>query len=229
MKYIIIGLGNFGASLAQKLTAQGNEVIGVDKDMYKVDLLKEKISHTICMDATDESTMTGLPLDHTDIVIVAIGENQGANIMVTAMLKNMKVKRVISRATDNLHEQVLTAIGVDGIVHPEEETAERWSKKLCLSGIVDSFELSDEYSIVEVHTPKFIIGKRVKDVDFRGNHNLLLLTTIKKSETRSIVGKRRSILKVQGLASPELLLEADDILVVYGANTAIDRFLKQDN
>lgn len=228
MKYIIIGLGNFGASLAQKLTAQGNEVIGVDKDMYKVDLLKEKISHTICMDATDESTMTGLPLLHTDIVIVAIGENQGANIMATALLKNMKVKRIISRAIDNLHEQVLTAIGVDDIVHPEEETAERWSKKLCLSGIVDSFELSDAYSIVEVHTPSFIVGKRVKEVNFRANHNLLLLTTLKKSEVNPIVGRSRNVLKVQGLASPDLLLEEDDILVVYGANSEIDKFLKSE-
>ncbi len=49
MKYLIIGLGNFGASLAEKLTTQGNEVIGIDTSMNKVDAFKEKISHTICM------------------------------------------------------------------------------------------------------------------------------------------------------------------------------------
>lgn len=129
MKYIIIGLGNFGASLAQKLTAQGNEVIGIDTRMEKVDLYKEKVSHTICMDATEEFTVTGLPLDDADVVIVAIGEDQGSNNMTTALLKNMQVKRLISRAINPLHEKVLAAIGVDEIVHPEEETAERWAKK----------------------------------------------------------------------------------------------------
>lgn len=66
MKYIVVGLGNFGASLAEKLTAQGNEVIGIDTRMANVDLYKERISHTICMDATDEFTVSGLPLKDTD-------------------------------------------------------------------------------------------------------------------------------------------------------------------
>lgn len=61
MKYIIIGLGNFGASLAQKLTEEGNEVIGIDRNMTKVDATKEKISHTICMDSTDELLCPGFP------------------------------------------------------------------------------------------------------------------------------------------------------------------------
>ncbi len=91
-----------------------------------------------------------------DIAIVAIGEDQGANIMVTAMLKNLGVNRLIARAINPLHEKVLEAIGVDEIVNPEDETAERWSKKLCLNNVVDSFELNDEYSILEVSVPKKI-------------------------------------------------------------------------
>ena len=75
MKYIVVGLGNFGASIAEKLTAQGNEVIGLDNSMTKVDAYKEKISHTICMDAMDEFTVAGLPLKETDVVIIAIGED----------------------------------------------------------------------------------------------------------------------------------------------------------
>jgi trk system potassium uptake protein len=227
MKYIIFGLGNFGASLAEKLTEQGNEVIGIDNNMDKVDYLKEKISHTICMDATDEFTVSGLPLKDTDIIVVAIGEDQGANIMVTALLKNLQVKRLISRAINSLHEKVLKAIGVDEIVHPEEETAERWAKKLCLSGLVDSFELGDEFSIVEVNVPEDLVGKRIKEVSFRKNFNLLVLTTMKKSEVKSNVGKSQNVLKVQGVASPELLLEKDDILVVYGANRDISKLLRK--
>jgi trk system potassium uptake protein len=226
MKYLVFGLGNFGASLAEKLTSQGNEVIGIDNSMDKVDLLKEKISHTICMDATDEFTVSGLPLKDTDVVIVAIGEDQGANIMVTALLKNLKVKRLISRAINPLHEKVLHAIGVDEIVHPEEETAERWSKKLCLSGLVDSFELSDEYSIIEVNVPSVIVGMKLKEIGFRKNYNLLVLTTMKKSEEKTDVGRSRNITKVQGVASPDLMLEKDDILVVYGSNKDIQAFLK---
>lgn len=227
MKYIIVGLGNFGASLAQKLTAQGNEVIGIDTRMEKVDLYKEKISHTIQMDATEEFTVSGLPLEDTDVVIIAIGEDQGANIMTTALFKNMQVKRLISRAINPLHEKVLEAIGVNEIVHPEEETAERWAKKLSLNNVVDSFELSDDYSIIEAEVPDEHIGKSIKEIGFRGKYNLLVLTIIKKSEVKSLLGKSRTELKIQGIATPDQQLDENDLLVLYGSNKNLQNFLKE--
>lgn len=227
MKYIIIGLGNFGASLAEKLTLQGNEVIGIDTRMNKVDALKEKVSHTICMDATDEFTVSGLPLKDTDVVVVAIGEDQGANIMVTALFKNMDVKRLISRAINPLHEKVLMAIGVDEIVHPEEETAERWAKKLCLAGVVNSFELSDDYSIVEINLPAEYEGKTIADISIRKKHNLLVLTTIKSAQVKRSIGNSIKESKVQGVAAADLVLEKGDILVVYGSNKDIQSLLKK--
>lgn len=228
MKYIVIGLGSFGASLAEKLTEQGNEVIGIDTNMNKVDNYKERITHTICMDATDEFTVSGLPLNGTDMVVVAIGEDKGANVMATALFKNFQVKRLISRAIDDLHEKVLHAIGVDEIVHPEEESAERWAKKLCLKGVVDSFELSDDYSIVEVNVPSKFDGKTIKEINIREAYNLLVLTTIAHTEIKSVVGKTRNVTKVKGVASPNDVLNKDDILVVYGANKDIKKFLKDD-
>ena len=227
MKYIIVGLGGFGASLAEKLTALGNEVIGIDNKMDKVDSFKEKISHTICMDATDEFTVSGLPLKETDIVIIAIGEDQGANIMTTALFKNFQVKRLISRAINPLHEKVLIAIGVDEIVHPEEETAERWAKKLCLTNVVDSFQLNDDFSIIEINIPEKYIGKTIREIQLRRKYNILALTTIKKTEVKSVVGKTHNVDKVQGVASPDTVLEEYDILVVYGANSDLRKFTNQ--
>ena len=228
MKYIIIGLGNFGAPLGEKLTAMGNEVIGVDNHQSKVENLKETLSHTICMDATDEFTMKGLPWNETDIVIVAIGEDQGANIMVTAMLKNLKVNRLISRAINPLHEKVLQAIGVDEIVHPEEETAERWSKKLCLSNVVDSFELNEEYSLIEAKVPKKFIGKTVGSIQWRETYNLQVVTLIKKKEVKSVLGKTRSVSEIQGVISDDWKLEENHILVLYGNNEDLNAFLGKD-
>ncbi len=226
MKYMIIGLGNFGGSLAEKLTAQGNEVIGIDTRMAKVDYYKEKISHTICMDATDEFTVSGLPLKDTDVVVVAIGEHQGANVMATALFKNLRAKRLISRALSPIHEKVLEAIGVDEIVHPEEETAERWAKKLCLNNVVDSFELGDNYSIIEAEVPKKYIDKKIGDIDFQNKYHLLILTTIKRTEVETVVGKTKINFLVQGVATPNVVLDEGLILVLYGSNKDLQSFLK---
>jgi trk system potassium uptake protein len=227
MKYIIVGLGNFGASLGQKLTEQGNEVIGIDNNMIKVDMYKEKISHTICLDSTDQFTMAGLPLKDTDVVIVAIGEDQGANIMTTAVLKNLNVKRLISRAITPLHETVLQAMGVDEIVHPEEETAERWAKKLVLKGVVDSFDLSTEYSIVEATVPKKFVGRTLDEIGFRENHNVVVLSTIKITTEKNLLGQPKNVNLVQGVVPTTTRLMEGDIMVMYGNTKDIRRLLKE--
>src|SRR5690606_7608136 len=229
MKYIIIGLGNFGASLAAKLTMAGNEVIGVDSHMEKVEALKDKIYHTVRLDATDAYAVSSLPLRDTDVVIIAIGEDQGANIMATAVMRNHGVNRLISRAVSPLHEAILQAMGVTEIVHPEEETAERWAKKLTLKGLVDSFEIDRSYSIAEVLVPDWCAGKRVGEINFRTEYNLVMMTTIKTEESRNLLGAPHQRQRVQGVATPDSLLEKGDIMVIYGDKKNIRRFVEKSS
>jgi trk system potassium uptake protein TrkA len=228
MKYIIVGLGVFGSSLAEKLVSQGNEVIGVDTKMHLVNKLKDKITHVACLNVTDASAVETLPLKNTDVVIICIGEDQGANIMATAMFKNLNVKRLIGRSLNPLHENVLQAIGVHEIVRPEEETAERWAKKLTLTGMVDSFELNKNYSIVEVIVPEVLIGKTIEEIGFRKEYNILVLTIVKNVEKQSIIGKTRVVADVQGIPGPDTMLEKNDILVVYGSNKDIKFFMDRN-
>ncbi|MCZ2083714.1 MULTISPECIES: TrkA family potassium uptake protein [unclassified Kaistella] len=228
MKYIVIGLGNFGLSLAEKLTKLGNEVIGVDNSMTKVESVKEKISHAICLDATDEFTMGGLPWKDTDIVIIAIGEDTGANIMATAMVKKLHPNRIISRAITPIHETILEAMEVETIIHPEDESAERWAKKLSLKGMVDSFELSINYSIVEIAIPDKLVGKTIEEVEFRHNYNLVCVSIIKKIADKNLFGKTKRINKIQGVVNVDTVLESADILVIYGENEDIKKFIKSN-
>ena len=95
MKYIIIGLGNYGSVLAEELSALGHEVIGVDTNERRVDVLKDKIATSFIIDATDEQSLSVLPLKDVDVVIVAIGENFGASIRVVALLKKNGVKHIL--------------------------------------------------------------------------------------------------------------------------------------
>jgi len=227
MKYIIIGLGNFGASLAQKLTEKGNEVIGVDVKMDKVDALKDKITHAINLDSTDINAVSHLPLKDTDIVIVAIGEDKGALIMATALMKQLKVKRLISRAVSPLQEMVLEAIGVDEIIHPEEETAERWAKKLNLQGVIDSFELTGHYSVVEIIVPKKYEGKTLREIELRKKYKIMVLTTMKVVEVTNALGATKKISQVQGVAGSETVLNKGDVMVLYGNNSDIKELIQK--
>ncbi len=223
----IIGLGNFGSSLAQKLTQAGHEVIGVDSKMNRVDALKELVTHTINIDCTDPQAVSHLPLKDADVVLVCIGEDEGANILATALMKKLKVKRLISRAVSPLHETVLEAMGVDEIVHPEEETADRWAKKLILHGVVDSFELGGDYSIIQAEVPKKFIGQTIQEVGFLRDYHVVVMTTIEIKEEKNILGISRKVSKVRGVASAQTLLKEGDILVMYGNTRDIERLLEE--
>ncbi|MDO4181255.1 MAG: NAD-binding protein, partial [Bacteroidales bacterium] len=123
MKYIIIGLGNYGGMLAEELSALGHEVIGVDTNEHHVEMLKDKIATSFIIDATDEQSLSVLPLKGVDVVIVAIGENLGASVRVVALLKQKGVKHIYARAVDEVHRSVLEAFNLDNILTPEKDAA----------------------------------------------------------------------------------------------------------
>lgn len=228
MKYIIVGLGNFGGFLAARLTDLGHEVIGVDSVEAKVDMVKNSITHAITMDATDAQAIKTLPYKDVDVVIIAIGEDFGASIMVTAIFKQMNVKRLISRSINKVHETVIKAIGVDEIVHPEEDSAQRLAKSLQMKGVLDSLEVSDEYNIIEVKAPSRYIGLTIGETQIRQDYNINILTLIKWDEKINIFGFKSKVKKVTGVVTPETKIEEGDILLLFGNNKDIQNILNLD-
>ncbi|MDD3961758.1 MAG: TrkA family potassium uptake protein [Bacteroidia bacterium] len=228
MKFILIGLGNFGTSLAEKLTKLGHEVIGVDKNINKVEAIKEKATHAISIDCTDENATKYLPLKDTDCVVVCIGKDEGANIITTAVMKKHKVNRLICRAVSPLHKTILEAMGVTEIIQPEEETSERWAKKLTMKGVVDSYSLSDKYGIIEALLPHRHAKKSIQELNIRDHYEFIILTTIKKTMKDTIFGAKHTVSQVKGVASPVTVLEEGDILVMFGLIEDIQQFISED-
>jgi len=228
MKFIVIGLGIFGSSLAEKLTQLGHEVIGVDNKMEKIEDIKDKITYAVCLDCRHQSALNSLPFKNTDVCIVCIGEDEGANLLATALIKRMNVTRLISRSVSPIHSTILEAMGVAEIVRPEEETAERWAKKLTTTGILDSFELTDRYSIVEVEVPAKFVGKTVGEIGFNRNYRVLVLTVMKNVKEKNIFGVFSKVakLKIEGVTTANTLLNEDDIMVLYGHEDDINELLK---
>ena len=226
LKFVIIGLGHFGASLAEKLTIMGHEVIGVDKLMDKVDALKDKITHTICVNCKEPEAVKSLPLKNADTVIVCIGEDEGENIMTTAILKGMNVKRLISRSVSPLHENVLEAMGIVEIVRPEIETAERWAVKLSSSGFINLFEVTKEHNIVEVMVPSKFVGRTIKDIGFNTNYNIIVLSKLIQVNEKNMLGVQTTVLKVAEVVTASTVLNEDDIIVIFGHKNDIKRILK---
>ncbi len=226
MKFVILGLGNFGASLATKLTERGHEVIGVDMTMNRVEMLKDQITHTVCINVTDPQAVKNLPLAESDVVIIALGEDAGANIMATALLKQLRARRIICRAVSPLHITILEAMGMDEIVHPEEESAERLATSLTMQGVINSFVLSEAHNIVEARVPVRCHGKSIEEIGFRRNYNVVILAIKKTRTEKNVLGATRKVSEVEEVASTSTIVNEGDILVLYGHVDDIKKFLK---
>jgi len=227
MKYIVIGLGVFGSSIAEKLAEMGNEVIGVDLSMSKVESIKDKITHAISLDATDIEAVKNLPLDDTDIVIIGIGQDKAANIMAGALMKQLHVKRLISRAVDPLQRTVLETMGIEEIIHPERETADRWAQKLNVEGVVDSFELDSKFSIVEATIPEEYHEKTIRELNIKAEFDIIILTTMNVSKSKNELGANTENKSVQGIARADTVLYKNEIMVLYGNNKDIKKLLEE--
>lgn len=224
MKYIIFGLGSFGKSLAIRLTELGHETIGVDKNMQKVEQLKNQITHTICMDCTDKNAVSSLPLKDANSVIVAIGEDEGASLLATALLKQLGVSKIIGRVVSDLQKTVLEAMQIEEYILPEAESAERLAMRLDNSGIVDSFKVSEKYSIIETRVPARYVGMSLAQADLTNRYNVIVLTVLTMSKG-SENGLARIFKKASGIATPNTIMQENEVLVLFGELKDIEKLM----
>lgn len=226
MKYIVLGLGHFGRSLAIHLTELGHEVIAADLNLNIVEQLKDKITHTVCLDSTDKEAVSSLPLKDAHAVIVAIGEDEGASLLTTALLKQLEVKRIIGRVVSDLQKVVMEAMAISEYIMPEEDAAERLAMRLDNIDIVDSFKVSDQYSIVETKVPSRYIGMTLKEANLTNIFKVIVLTTIKINEAAAKNGIK-PYKEASGIAHSETKLNEGDILVLFGEISNINRLIQK--
>lgn len=223
MKYIVIGLGNYGGVLAEELTALGHEVIGVDCNELHVDRLKDKIATAFVLDATDELSLSTLPLKKVDIVVVAIGENFGASVKVVSILKKNKVRHIYARAVDEIHKTVLEAFSLDRILTPEKEAARMLVQLLELNSEVEPFKIDEEYYVFKFAVPSRLCGMAVNDLQLEKNFNLKIISFIRGRRVENSLGISVLDRGVENLFEENYELQPEDELVCYGM---YDDFLK---
>ncbi len=130
MKYLVIGLGNFGKTLAEELTEQGNDVIGIDLNEHRIEEVKNRIAVAYILDATEKVALRALPLDDIDCAIVAIGQSMDASLRTVAALKELGVRQIYARALDATHQSILAAMSIRRIFIPESYAARSFARKL---------------------------------------------------------------------------------------------------
>ncbi|MDW8236925.1 MAG: TrkA family potassium uptake protein [Aquificaceae bacterium] len=199
----VIGLGRFGFNVAKTLAEGGAEVIACDVDEEKVKQIADIVHQVFILDATDEKALKESGIVNADTVIVSIGENIEASILVTVQLMELGVKEIIAKAVNSLHAKILERLGIRRVIHPERDMAIRLAHSLLVGGFIEEIPIADSYSIFQMLPVARFHGKTLKELDLRRKHDMTVLA-IKRGE--------RFIVNPSG---DELIL-SDDILIVLG-------------
>ena len=231
MKYIIIGLGNYGRVLAEELSALGHEIIGADISESRVDSIKDKVATAFVIDATDEQALSVLPLNSVDIVIVAIGENFGASVRVVALLKQKKVAHIYARAIDMVHkalyfQNIETDISLEKILTPEEDAARSLVQLLDFGTSVEAFRVDSEYYVVKFTVPKKFVGYFVNELNLDEEFHLKLIGLKRADKVTNCLGISLMELHVKNELPGDEKVEEGDELVCYGKYRDFQSFWK---
>lgn len=211
--YIVIGLGRFGKEVARQLCKHGCEVLAMDTDNDLVQHISGDVTHAVVGDARDQEVLRALGASNFDCAVVAIGGDLANSVLATMNLKELGVPRIVCKAHDELHRQVLLKLGANQVVIPEKENATRLARSLSSPNVLDYIELSDEYGIIEVPVPKRWLDKTLKELNVRAKLGVNIIAVERDGQ-------------INVFPAADYRLQKGDIMVVLGDTDALSAVQK---
>lgn len=208
-QFVVIGLGRFGSSVARSLAEKGYEVLAIDRSEDIVENITDVVTHAVEADATSKEVLESLGVGNFDVAVVSIGSDMHSSILITLLLKELEVPKVVSKAVSEMHGKILSKVGADQVVFPERDMGERVARHLITTNMLDYIEFTEEHSIIELLAPSGMIGKTLKDIDFRSKFKVTVMAIKRGDDINLAPGGDDKVLE-------------GDILVVVGENEQLE-------
>jgi len=229
-KIAVIGAGHFGSAIATALSKKGAEVLVIDNDINVIQNISDDVAYAVCTDVTNKRALLAENILDYDVAIITIGDDFVARLLCAANLLDIGVKRIISRTMGENQQIILEKMGITEFLSPEDEVGYILADRLMNPNLLTYLQLPDEYKVAEIIVPESIVGKKVGDVNFRDSFKLSLITIRRKVEeingNKTKNGHKEQIV---GVPDTNVLIEEDDILVLFAKSKDIDIFIKANS
>ena len=208
--YAVIGLGQFGMSVAETLAESDCDVLAIDAREENIQEIADKVTYAVRADVREPEVLRTLGVQNVDVAVIAVAENMEASIMATMQAKELGVPYVLAKAMNALHGKILEKIGADRVIYPEQSMGLRVARNLMSGGFLDVVELSTEFSMAEFPVPTEWVGKSLQELQLRESHDINIIA-IKVGDD------------VEINLDPVKPLEADWHLMAIGKNKVLER------
>jgi len=215
-RFAVIGVGSFGFYVAKALYENKNEVIAIDRSKERVQAVEPFCTSAIVQDVTDMEALKGLGLGEVDAVIVSTGANIKPSILICFHLRRLGITRIIAKAEDDDHGEILKLLGASEIIRPGVDMAKRLALQLTSPNILEFLPLEEDYTIAQVAPPSPFIGRSLRELDLRQRYGVNIIAikelvperfvmvptadfVVKDSDLLIMVGKEADLKKIKEL------------------------------
>jgi len=207
----VIGLGNFGSTVATELNRFGNYVIGVDLNEQRVSNHVERINQAVIVDARDDAALREAGLGDCDLALVAMGSDLESSILSAINLKLLGVETVWAKAKTKTHHRILSKLGVDRVIHPEVEVGQHIAQVIHNPLVRDYVSLGNGYHVVNFRIPESLEGKSLESLPHTKKFDLRCIGVMRGTE-------------FIGQDGQDCTLQRDDLLILLGQRSDLRNF-----
>lgn len=210
-RFVIVGLGNFGSSVAEALYRDGHDVIALDIDEAAVDRMAPHCSRAAVGDGRDTETLRRIGADEADAAVISTGDDITSSLLTTLSLKDLGVEEIYVKVISRDHARVMKRLEVTETVFPEHDSGADLANRISDRGVVNYVRMSG-VSIQEMVVRDDWVGTSLRDLKLRAEYDLSVVAVHNLDTDR-----------VTTPPDPDEPLRKSDTLLVAGTETALDR------
>ena len=212
----VIGLSTFGTLLVRTLAEERCYVLAVDLNEQKINMIRDVANEAAIADARDPRALEALRLHEYDVVVLSLGEPLDASLLAALHLRDLNVRQILAKAMSEDHRRLLQRVGVADVIFPEGDMAQRTAYTLARPQLLDTLQLSEEISLIEIAPPKELVGHSLAELNLRQKYGVTVV---------AIRDLLRHDLRVN--PDPHALITESDALLVLGKEENVQHFARE--
>lgn len=211
-RFVVVGLGNFGASAAEALSAQGHDVLAVDVRDELVESIAGSVSSAVVADGRSAKTLDRVGARGADAAIVSTGDDVTASILAAMALRDLGVREVYVKVISMDHARVMEKLGVTETIFPERDSAQRLATRITSTSILNFVRLGTGFGMQEMAVPESWVGDSLRALELPKRYGISVIAVhdvltdemiptpnpdapLKESDTLLVAGRDQDLAK----------------------------------
>ncbi len=210
-RFVVVGLGNFGSSVAETLHAQGHDVAALDVDPERVDAMARLVSRAAVGDGADAETLRRVGAEDADVLVISTGDDITASAMTTLTARDLDIQEIYVKVVSFDHARLIEKIGVTETIFPERESGIRLAKRITSTMVLNYVRLGPDFSLQEMAVPAEWVGETLRDLQLPKRHGV------------SVIALHDVLMdEIQPVPDPDAPLKESDTLLVAGRDENLE-------